>query len=241
MKKTCLFLALSLLLFGCKKTSEPEIEINKKLSFGVPEAYMISNELRAFVVVFDNSITDQTVAWSVEPEGGGLITEDPAYNYVGIYTAPVDAGKYKVWASLVSDPNQKACVEITVSDVAIEDELMFSNENIGGVQNGPTNPTIFTIDRERLITYIHNYHYFNGGVLPGTISLQHSDGTVYGPWQTWGIVGQGGVVNAYWVFHPLVKIKAGTYTVIDSHPDTWSHNYQSDYRGFTRIRAMVIQ
>lgn len=240
MKNTFLFIALSLLVFGCEKNSEPEIEINKKLSFGVPEAYMIANESRAFVVVFDNSITDQTVTWSVEPENGGLISEDPAHNNVGIYKAPADAGEYTVCASLVSDPNQKACVEITVSDEAIDDEMMFSNENIAGVQNNPTNPTVFTINEERLITYIHNYHYFNGGAMPGTIALEHSDGTIYGPWQTWGIVGQGGVTNAYWVFHPLTTIKAGTYTVLDSDPSTWSHNSGSNYCGFTRIRAMKV-
>jgi hypothetical protein len=85
-----------------------------------------------------------------------------------------------------------------------------------------------------------NYHYFNGGALPGTISLKHSDGTIYGPWQTWGLVGQGGVTNAYWAFYPLVKIKAGTYTVIDSDPSTWSHNSESNYSGFTWIRAMKL-
>jgi hypothetical protein len=239
MKKTFSLLAMSLLVFGCEKTPDaPDYKINEKLSFGVAEAYMITNESRAFVVVFDNTITDQAVRWSVEPENGGVITEDPARNYVGLYKAPTTAGTYKVCAILVSDTIQRACVEITVSDVAIDDEEIFSNENIGGVGNGPTNPTVFTIDRERLITYVRNYHYFNGGVLPGTIALKHSDGTVYGPWQTWGAVGQGGVSNAYWIFHPLVKIKAGTYTVIDSHPATWSNNAWSNYQGFTNVRAM---
>ncbi|HSM23294.1 MAG TPA: hypothetical protein VK856_00330 [Anaerolineaceae bacterium] len=234
-----LFLALSILLFGCEKT--PQLETDSKISFGISEAYMMSNESRAFVVVFDNTLTEKTVTWSVEPGNGGLISEDPTYNNVGIYKAPADAGVYEVCAILVSDPTQKTCVKITVSDVPIDDEEIFYNGNVGGVSNGPTNPTVFTIDKERLITNIMNYHYFNAGALPGTISLQHSDGTVYGPWQTWGIVGQGGVVNAYWAFYPLVKIKPGTYTVIDSDPSTWSHNYESDYCGFTWIRAMKLK
>ncbi len=234
--KKLLFLALSLLLFGCEKT--PKSDPESKISLGVSEAYMITNESRAFVVVFDNSITAQTVTWSVDPANGGTISEDPTYNNVGIYKASANAGVYEVCATLVSDPTQKASVEITVSDVAIDDEQIFYNGNIGGVSNGPTNPTTFTINNERLITSIMNYHYFNQGALPGTISLKHSDGTVYGPWQTWGVVGQGGVVNAYWVFYPLVKIKPGTYTVIDSDPSTWSHNSESNYSGFTWIRAM---
>jgi hypothetical protein len=240
MKKTFLFLALTILFFGCKKNSEPEDEISKNLSFGIPEAYMTTNESRAFVLVFDNTVTDQTVTWSLEPANSGTISEDPDHNNVVIYTAPDAPGVYKVYATLVSDPSQKAFVEITVSDVPIDDEQIFYNGNVGGVSNGPENPTVFTIDKERLITSIMNYHYFNGGVLPGTISLLHSDGTVYGPWQTWGIVGQGGVVNAYWAFYPLVKIKPGTYTVVDSDPSTWSHNYESDYCGFTWIRAMKL-
>jgi len=237
--KKLLFLALSLLLFGCEKI--PKSDPESKISFGVSEAYMLTNESRAFVVVFDNSITAQTVTWSVDPSNGGTISEDPAYNNVAIFKASTTPGTYKVIATLVSDPAQKASVEITVSDIAIDDELIFNNGNVGGVQNGPSNPTVFTIDQERLITYINDYHYFNGGTLPGTISLKHSDGTVYGPWQTWGALGQGGVSNAYWVFYPLVKIKSGTYTVIDSDPTTWSHNSQSNYCGFTYIRAMKLK
>jgi hypothetical protein len=238
MKNILFFLTLSLLLYGCEKATQTEAE--SKISFGVSEAYMMTNESRAFVVVFDNSITAQTVTWSVNPANGGIISEDPTYNNVGIYKASASSGVYKVCATLVSDPSQKACIEITVSEFAINDEQIFYNGNIGGVSNGPTNPTTFTIDKELLITSIMNYHYFNQGALPGTISLQHSDGTVYGPWQTWGIVGQGGVINAYWVFYPLVKIKPGTYTVIDSDPSTWSHNYESGYAGFTWIRAMKL-
>lgn len=238
MKNLLFFLTLSFLLFGCEKTPQPDLE--SKISFGVSEAYMMTNESRAFVVVFDNSITAHAVTWSVNPANGGTISEDPTYINVGIYKASANPGVYKVCATLVSDPTQKACVEITVSDAAIDDELIFNNGNIGGVQNGPSNPTVFTVDQERLITYINTYHYFNGGTPPGTISLKHSDGTVYGPWQTWGIVGQGGVSNAYWVFYPLVKIKAGTYTVIDSDPTTWSHNSESNYCGFSYIRAMKL-
>ncbi len=42
------------------------------------------------------------------------------------------------------------------------------------------------------------YHYFNNGTPPGTIALEASDGTVYGPWPAAGTEGQGGVADAYW-------------------------------------------
>ena len=73
----------------------------------------------------------------------------------------------------------------------------------------------------------------------GTIALRHSDGTVYGPWQTEGALGQGGVKNAYWFVRPNADIKAGTYTVVDSDPSTWSHNSGSAGAGFTEIRGLA--
>lgn len=238
MKKFVIVFSLVFALLACEEnTADPEPD--SKINFDIPKASMVINESRAFVVVFDNSITEKTVTWSVEPANtGGTIYADPTYNNVGIYKAPAKAGVYKVYAKLVSDPTQKAYLEITVSDVAIDDEQIFYNGNIAGVQSDPTNPTVFTVDRERLITNVTNYHYFNGGAFPGTISLRHSDGTIYGPWQSSGSVGQGGVTNAYWICYPLVRIKAGTYTVIDSGPSTWSHNSGSNYCGFTWVRAM---
>jgi hypothetical protein len=89
-----------------------------------------------------------------------------------------------------------------------------------------------------MITFVENYHYFNGGVLPGTIALQHRGGTVYGPWQTAGRIGQAGVANAYWAAWPMAVLPAGTYTVIDSSPSTWSHNSLSGNCGFTIVKGI---
>jgi hypothetical protein len=122
-----------------------------------------------------------------------------------------------------------------VSVLAAEEVEIFNNNNIYGVQNGPTSPTNFAIDNEYVITKIVNYHYFNNGALPGTISIKHSDGTVYGPWKAEGSVGQGNVENAYWTVTPNEKIKAGTYTIIDSDPSTWSTNFESENQGFSIV------
>jgi hypothetical protein len=116
-------------------------------------------------------------------------------------------------------------------------EVLFDNGNIAGVSSGPTKETTFTLSRTAFITLVRNYHYFNQGALPGTIALRHSDGSIYGPWQTYGQVGQGNVPNAYWAAEPMIEIKAGSYTVIDSDPATWSHNSGSGFAGFTLVNG----
>ena len=118
------------------------------------------------------------------------------------------------------------------------DPVIYTNGNIAGVQNGPTKTTTFSVDASYRVTFIYTYHYFNGGKLPGTISLKHSDGTTYGPWPAKGAVGQGGVPNAYWYVLPNVEIKAGGYTVIDSDTATWSQNSGSGGSGFVEVRGI---
>ncbi|HOZ68172.1 MAG TPA: carboxypeptidase-like regulatory domain-containing protein [Chitinophagaceae bacterium] len=128
-------------------------------------------------------------------------------------------------------------VGVNPADVATEEKI-FDNGNIGGVSGGPSQPTRFTLSKTTYITRIENYHYFNGGKKPGTIALLHSNGQQYGPWQSYGLIGQGGVQNAYWVAQPKMQLPAGTYTVIDSDPSTWSQNGQSGGAGFTTVWAL---
>ncbi|MEN6347804.1 MAG: hypothetical protein ABFD08_00190 [Syntrophomonas sp.] len=134
--------------------------------------------------------------------------------------------------------NQNKQQAANLADNPAAEEMLFTNNNIYGVKSNPTQPTVFTLSQPCKITFIWNYHYFNKGALPGTIALKHQDGTVYGPWQTEGKEGQGKVANAYWIAKPNIVIKAGTYTVIDSNPATWSHNEQSKNCGFTEIKGI---
>ena len=115
--------------------------------------------------------------------------------------------------------------------------VIFDDGNIAAVYNNPTSVTSFTISVPHKITYVQNYHWNNAtGAAPGQISFRHNTtGRVYGPWQTAGYLGQGGVPNAYWRVAPNVEIPAGTYTVIDSQPATWSQNAGSQNRGMSRI------
>ncbi|MBX3293318.1 MAG: tetratricopeptide repeat protein [Acidobacteria bacterium] len=119
------------------------------------------------------------------------------------------------------------------------DAEIFNNGNIYAVYNKPTAPTQFTLNRPYVITSLITYHWNNarGTTRPGTIAVRGSDGRTYGPWQASGSPGQGGVVNAYWTVKPNVTLPAGTYTVIDSDPETWAQNPGSGGRGHVIMRG----
>lgn len=119
------------------------------------------------------------------------------------------------------------------------EEKIFDNGNIYGVKNGPEYETSFFLENKTLITRLQNYHYFNYGRLPGTIGLMDSKGKLYGPWQAYGITGQGNVPNAYWEIRPNVVLPAGIYRVIDSDVSTWSVNPQSGGKGFTSVWGII--
>lgn len=97
---------------------------------------------------------------------------------------------------------------------------------------------MFTLSSPRILSMIRNYHWNSArGASPGTIALRHESGTRYGPWQTTGSPGQGGVPDAYWTARPMVLLPAGTYTIIDSDPATRAQHRQSKGKGFTKIET----
>lgn len=123
--------------------------------------------------------------------------------------------------------------------IPVEPVVSFDNGNIYGVGNGPTSTTTFELEEPRILAMIQNYHWNSArGATPGTIALRDAQGRQYGPWQTEGSPGQGGVPNAYWTARPMIRLPAGVYTVIDSDPASWAQNAQSDGRGFTRIETL---
>ena len=214
------------------------VEVAQKITLNATIATIDPGAQRIFIATVIG-LTNKNLTWTTDPlNNAGTIEVLDATTVV--YTAPLLAGTYKLIAISVENPNVKSTVTITVPATPIQKEIIFDNGNIGTVQNGPSNPTTFTIPITRHITYVSDYHYFNNGVLPGTIAFKHSDGTIYGPWQTTGMLGQGGVLNAYWICYPNIDIKAGIYTVIDSDPSTWSQNSESNYCGFTYIEARII-
>ena len=122
--------------------------------------------------------------------------------------------------------------------LALSKGYIFDNWNICGVKNGPTKDTTFTIDAPSLITFIATYHWNDGkGALPGSkgITLKESSGKVFGPWSVTTSAGSGGKANVNWECHPGITLPAGTYTIIDPDPPTWSQNDASGNSGFGRV------
>ncbi|HPJ84452.1 MAG TPA: hypothetical protein PLY09_06810 [Methanothrix sp.] len=118
------------------------------------------------------------------------------------------------------------------------EERIFAQDACSRVSNSPPNPTVFSIDEPRTITKIGTYHWnYASGDAPGTIGLKDQFGDIYGPWQAQGEPGMNGIPNAYWTVYlsPGVDLPAGTYTVIDSNPATWSYNYESGNSGIVEV------
>ena len=165
---------------------------------------------------------------------------NPGKNVASIYyqNSAADGLWYAICTQLVNAPPPPP--PPPTDDDASEVEI-FDNGNIGGVGNRPTQPTRFTISRPHVITTIVNYHWTNGrGAAPGTIALRGSDGRTYGPWPVTASAGQGGAPNVYWTCNPNVTLPAGTYTVVDSDPATWSQNSESGGQGFTLVKGYPV-
>lgn len=128
--------------------------------------------------------------------------------------------------------------ERAAGDAAGESVVALDTGNTLAIRAGGTAPT-FTLDNPAALETLTTYHYIDGGgPAPGTLGLTAADGSPYGPWQAYGIDGQGGVANAFWRVEPDVTLPAGTYTVVDSDPSTWSTNDTAGGVGFTTITVV---
>jgi hypothetical protein len=121
-------------------------------------------------------------------------------------------------------------------DVNADDavEVFGTHSDLAVNAGNPPNPTVFTLEQDTIITSILTYHWNDaaGSSGGGMIGLVAEDGTKYGPWSLSKTSdGQGGVPNAYWYVEPNIEIPAGTYTVTDSDPSTWSWNEETGGMG----------
>ena len=121
--------------------------------------------------------------------------------------------------------------------IFFKDVELFNNNNILAVADDPPNPTEFILTDYYLITHIRTYHWNSGsGKEPGTIALEDEDGVVYGPWEAdeWNS-------NRYWYVEPDIELGPGQYRVIDSDNSTWSHNNESENRGFAYVGGLFVK
>lgn len=176
-------------------------------------------------------LTDLTL---VTPDGKGTFTRP--IGTIGRADEPSDVPvPTGIPAAIVPGPVPESAVAAPAGPPEGEPVVLFEVGSLAGVSSGPTADTVVTFDQPAYLTSFMTYHYLNGGALPGTVGLRAADGTVYGPWPTVGTEGQGGVANAYWTASPNVLVPAGTYTVVDSDPSTWSWAVDTDGRGITII------
>lgn len=238
--KTLVLLSLfTILMLSCSDNSTDNNNNGVvTISLNVTSTRMQVNEERKFMATVSDTAYTQYILWKVEPSSVVLTPYTGNPRFIDL-KAPSTPQTITLTAYLSNNTSVKASATIVVEELRNQGKLLFTNWNIAAVDSDPssepTSPTKFTLDSTYTITYFDTYHYFNNGVIPGKVSFKHSDGTVYGPFQTTGGVGQGNVVNAIWLCYPYVEFKPGEYTVIDSDPKTWSFNSGSDGKGFSQI------
>lgn len=194
---------------------------------------------------------EATGEWQVSPADGAKVTDGKfVATKPGVYrvtcTVPERDGETSLPARITVKPRSADAapeqgtdggVALMEDDAAVD---LFKLESLLAVQSGPPKPTVFKLNTPALITEIMNYHYNDGrGATPGSIGLKAEDGTTYGPWKVEiSKEGQGGVPDAYWFVRPDVEVPAGTYTVIDSDPSSWSWNDETGGMGVSFVKGI---
>lgn len=126
-------------------------------------------------------------------------------------------------------------VALSALDAAGATVAALNNENGLAVSNGPTggNPQL-TLATAAKLEVVRTYHWNNAkGAAPGQLWLEGGPNKQkYGPWPATVLS------KFYWQATPTnVYLPAGTYTVFDSEPTTWSYNAQSGNKGFTLVNV----
>ncbi len=234
------------IMIGCSDEYENETSLNITLKLA-PSAVQQSEITRVIVNVSGPDIDTLEFELKVDNKKATGIIAVPSGNdrqfIVKAYSGEVIEFEGEHFVQYL-EPGANISLEIQLKPVAPqkEGEIFFNNGNILAVDNGPTAPTVFTIDRPYMITKIITYHWnYARGKTPGTIALKDANGKMYGPWQAIGSEGQGGVKDAYWNVMPNMVLLPGTYTVIDSDPSTWAQNSESNGEGFVIILGYPVE
>ncbi len=117
-------------------------------------------------------------------------------------------------------------------------EKIFSNMNGDAIASGPARAAVFVLPAPARIAKITTYHWNGGrGASPGTITMRGASGETLGSWPASGQAGQNSAPNVYWVVAPGLDLPAGTYTVVDSDPSTWSQNVATGGLGMLTVEG----
>jgi len=134
-----------------------------------------------------------------------------------------------------------AAVPVPAPAAAGAPVVLLDIDNIYAVTSRPTRPSVLTLAETTRVLSLRTYHWNGGrGAPPGTIALRDAGGIVHGPWPATGSPGQGGARDVYWTATPNVVLAPGRYEVVDSAPETWSHNIHSKGAGFVRIEGQAV-
>jgi len=156
-------------------------------------------------------------------------------------TPPTDPAETTTAAAPGINPTEQFSIdkpETNKAEAALpssEPVLFFATDTLLAVFGGGTPPT-FTIDKSYFLTEILTYHWNDGkSPPPGTVSLKDASGKTYGPWQT---TLRSGV---YWIATPSITLPAGTYTLLDSDPGTWSQNEETGGAGVVHVTGIPVK
>lgn len=119
--------------------------------------------------------------------------------------------------------------------------MLLDIDNVYAVSSKPTRPSVLSLEQTTRVLSLRTYHWNGGrGAPPGTIALRDATGVIHGPWPAAGSPGQGGARDVYWTAAPNVVLPPGRYEVVDSAPESWSHNTHSQGAGFVRIEGQFV-
>jgi hypothetical protein len=181
---------------------------------------------------FGGSTTANTGA---SPRAGMVVQaknkQDRAPSDRGIVRHPTD-----VWGWDIGATPQSACglrqhvvYNWVPTATAGPATTLLTTINSGGVNRGRALSPTFKTSRAFKLTKISTYHYGTAGFV-GSISLRSGNGQSVGSWAAT-------LNNGFVTVNPNIVIPPGTYTVIDSQPQTWSYNAQSGNLGMTLVEG----
>lgn len=121
--------------------------------------------------------------------------------------------------------------------------VLYDNRNGAAVDGAPVVNTVITFNSAVYVARIATDHILAPAEeTPGTLQLVRGEGAIYyGPWSMTPSDAPEGKAEGLWEVRPDICIPSGTYTVVDSKPESWSQNVQSGGKGFCLIEGAYLQ